>query len=139
MTKPGQPPQMNKYVYLFLVLVVAFAGAWLARPKVTGVFGGTDVAVFTGNSTGGETLIAAGNDTKFLSANVARRYVRICKTNTQNSQSQISFAIGSSASDGRGFILDSRAPCVVFTDPLVTGAMWAMASPSAASISYAEF
>lgn len=129
----------TKYAYLVLVLVVAFAGAWLARPKVAGTFGGTDVAVFTGSSTNGEISVAT-TDTNIIARNAARQYLRLCMTSTLTSSlRQVTFAVNSSASHGRGFVLDSRVPCIEFRDPIVTGAFEGVASPSAASVSYSEF
>lgn len=95
--------------------------------------------IFTGSSNNGEVSIAT-TDTNILEKNPARNYLKVCKTSPMSDNRQITFAINSSASHGRGFILDNRVPCMEFGDTnVITGLLEAVASPSAASVSFSWY
>jgi hypothetical protein len=81
------------------------------------------------------------NDTKIISANGARQYIEICKVSAlSTSNTTFSLSVNASASQDSGIQLNNNRPCFVSNDlNLITGGFWALASPSAASLSYSEF
>jgi hypothetical protein len=132
---------MNKKELIVTILVgtlIVASGVALAlrlNPAPQGL-GDAGVTRMEGAATSGETLVAT-TDTNLVAKNAGRQYLIVCKTNTQNNQSQISFSINASASHGRGVVLDSRHPCWESNDlDLFTGLLEAVASPSAASVSW---
>lgn len=101
--------------------------------------GAAGVYLLTGSGTKGEKSIASNNDTKIIDINTSRQYLEICKVNATNNVT-FSLGVNSSASADSGIQLNNNRPCFIANDlNLVTGAFWALASPSAASISYQEF
>lgn len=136
---------MNKYVYLVLVLVVAFAGAWLARPSDgPAAIGGQNIPL-SGAATSGEIRLASASSTQILAANPARQFARICRVDGNTATIEVSLNVGAAAEKDRGIQLRPNTDeCFEITEAaLFTGAVNGIASISGsgdyASVSYFEF
>ena len=129
---------MKKITIIVVLLALSFLAGYYS--KQANPLGAAGENLFTGIATTGEISVAT-TDTNVVGRDSARQYLKICKTNPSSSDlRQITLAVNASASHGRGFVLDARVPCQEFAGlTLVTGLIEAVASPSAASVSYTSW
>ena len=137
---------MKKSFYITLLVLSGFLlgelfGAFDVVPdEFQPDLGGAGVYQLTGAGTRGEVLVSASNDTRVVVTNTARTYLEICKTNSVASNVVISMSVNASASHSTGITLSNFRPCFISNDNnLVMGGFWAIASPSAASLSYQQW